>query len=114
MRKVIIGTVLCLLLLFIPSITVAIPLNQPADEEFPFREWTFLQGMITRPRRITINGYRCFQFNALFVHYRTHWFGNIRAGFFHRFEQLILPEFHYGLLGSHFVFARWNVGLAPY
>ncbi len=114
MRKVIIFALLCILLLFVPSITVGMTCNQSSEKQAPFWEWTFLQGMITRPKRVRINGYWCFEFNALFVHYRTHWFGNIRSGFFHRFERFILPVFHYGLLGSHFVFARWDVGLAPY
>jgi len=85
------------------------------SEETPLlRDWTILIGLITRHRQVYVNGFHYVEFHALILHYRTHWFGNIRSGFFHHFEKIILPSFHYGYLGGHFVAAKFNMGLAPY
>lgn len=111
MRKVVIFAVLCLLLFIVPSLTVGIKIKQESETESFFNEWTFMQGIITRLRRVKINGGRFVEFNIIFVHYRTHWYGNVRAGFFHRFERIIFPEFHYGLLTPHLILARFNMAL---
>jgi hypothetical protein len=111
MKKIIISTIFFLLLLLFPQITVGIPVYQKPEENLLFGEWTFLQGSITKPRRVQINGGTWLEFNCFFVHYKTHWYGNIRSGFFHHFEKITLPFFHVGWLGFHFVFARFNVAL---
>jgi hypothetical protein len=114
MKKLLLGVTFCIILLLLPSLTVG--MNQPKTSEGTTlaRDWTILVGLITRHRHVHINGGEYVEFNAIFLHYKTHWFGNIRSGFFHHFQKIILPSFHYGYLGSHVVIAKFNMGLAPY
>jgi len=114
MSKKIVFTVFFCLLLFMPPMTVAMTISQKSVAKTMMSDWTYLQGIITRPRHEEINGYDYVTFNAIFVHYTTHWFGNIRSGVFRHFEKIFLPAFHYGFLGRHLVFAKFNIGLVPY
>ncbi|HWR27101.1 MAG TPA: hypothetical protein VN377_01555 [Candidatus Thermoplasmatota archaeon] len=113
MRKVVIFTMLCLLLLIMVPMTVGVSIHRKSEGISAFPDWTFLQGIVTRHRHVHINGGEYVEFNAIFLHYRTHWFGNIRSGFFHHFEKIVLTAFHYGYLGSHFVLAKFSMGLIP-
>jgi len=114
MRKLLFYTLLCFVLLVIPPMTAAIHSHQTSKEKKILRDWTILIGLVTRHRHVHVNGGEYVEFNAIFLHYRIHWSGNIRAGFFHDFEKIFLPSFHYGYLGSHFVAARFTMGLPPY
>ena len=114
MRKMVIYSMFCLLLLIMVPMTIGVNIQRKSEGIPALFDWTLLQGLVTRHRHVHINGYEYVEFNAIFLHYRTHWFGNIRSGFFHHFERIVLPSFHYGYLGSHFVLAKFKVGLAPY
>jgi len=93
--------------------TVGVNIHQKPEGKPANSDWTYLQGIITRPRYVHVNGVDYVEFNVIFVHYTTHWYGNIRSGFFHHFERILLPEFHFGWLGLHLVFAKFNVALIP-
>jgi hypothetical protein len=114
MREIGICAMFFLFLLLLSPMTVGVNIHQKPEEKPLANDWTYLWGTITRPRHVNINGGDYVTFNAIFVHYRTHWFGNIRSGFFHHFETILLPELHFGFLGRHFVFAKFNMGLVPY
>jgi len=111
MRKIVICTMLCLLLIMLPPITVGLAIHQKSEGEPVVNEWTYLQGIITKPSYV--NGDRYVTFRAIFVHYSTHWYGNVRTGFFHHSDVILLPRFHFGYLGSHLVFAKFNMALFP-
>ncbi len=114
MKKTLLCIIFCFFLIILPPITLGMNApEKPTRTLWPL-DWTILIGLVTRHRHVHINGGEYVEFNALFVRYRTHWFGNIRAGFFHRFEKIVMPAFHYGLLGAHLIAAKFNMGLAPY
>jgi hypothetical protein len=114
MKKIILYFLFCFILLILPPITSGMYIPEQHQDTIWPHDWTILIGLITRPRHVHINGGEYVEFNALILHYRTHWFGNIRAGFFHHFEKIVMPNFHYGLLGAHLIAAKFNMGLAPY
>lgn len=114
MKKTLLYVPFCLFLFLLPPITAGMMTSEQSTGELWPKDWTILIGLVTRHRHVHINGGEYVEFNALFVHYRTHWFGNIRAGFFHRFEKIVMPAFHYGLLSAHLIAAKFNMGLAPY
>jgi hypothetical protein len=92
---------------------VGMDITQNSEEETGIGEWTILIGVITRPRAIEFNGGDGWEFNAFLVRYTTHFYGNIRSGFFHSLHQIYMPDFHYGWLGLHFVAAKFNMALFP-
>ncbi|HIH00410.1 MAG TPA: hypothetical protein HA258_07480 [Thermoplasmata archaeon] len=114
MRKPLIYIIFCFFLILLPPLTVGMNSTEKPEGTPWFRDWTILVGLVTRHRHVHINGGEYVEFNAIFLHYRTHWFGNIRSGFFHHFDKIVLPAFYYGFLGNHIAAAKFNMGLAPY
>ena len=113
MRNITICLLFCLLMVLLPLTNIGLGLEQKPEGVAPFKNWTILEGVVTRPKHVRINGFRYLEFNAFLVHYRTHTTGEIRAGLFHSFEKIVLPEFHYGYVGLHLVLAKWDVCLIP-
>ncbi len=109
----IIGLFVCIFLLFLPPTGSGISLHQQSEGAPPSDEWTILEGRITKPSHVQINGGDYVEFNCFFVHYSTRYQGNIRAGWFHDFDRIVLPEVHYGFLGNRWVFAQFFTSLIP-
>jgi len=99
----------CLLLIMVPPMTAGFDSHQISEEKPVVNEWTYLQGIITKPSYV--NGDQYVTFRVIFVHYKTHWYGNTRTGFLHRSDTILLPRFHFGYLGNHLVFAKFNMAL---
>jgi len=111
MKKTIIGLLVCVFLLLLSPMTLGVGIHQTSEVKVMVNEWTILIGIISRPHRDTVNGIKIVEFNAFLVHYRMHWYGNIRAGWFHHFDRILLPQLHYGYLGFHFICAKFFVSL---
>lgn|GEM_PF-1411451 len=112
MKKIVVHSVFFLFLLLLPQLTTGGAVCLEPEEKPLMNEWTILIGLITKPKLVNNNMYVTFR--ALFVHYKTHWYGNIRTGFLHGFDEVILlPRFHYGILANHFVCAKFNLALFP-
>ncbi len=109
MRKTLGYFLICLFLFILPQMTAGLDLHQMSEEKPAANEWTYLQGIITRPSYV--NGNQYVTFRAIFVHYTTHWYGNTRTGFLHHSDTILLPRFHLGYLGRHLVIAKFNMAL---
>ena len=109
MRKILFYLIFCVILFIVPPMTAGYDLHQISEKEPTANEWTYLQGIITRPKYV--NGGHYVTFRAIFVHYTTHWYGNTRTGFLHHSDTILLPRFHLGYLGIHLVYAKFNMAL---
>ncbi len=107
MKKILLVTLFGFLLLP-PSMTIGITTEYMTEKNSEGNEWTYLQGIITKPLLFD-NNYVLF--HAIMVHYTTHWYGNTRSGYLDTGDTIILPRFHYGYLGKHLVFAKFNEAL---
>jgi hypothetical protein len=113
MEKIIFSTLFCFFLLLLLPMTVGASIHQKSDGKPLFDEWTILAGRITGHRHVHINGVDYVEFNCFFVHYKTHYYGNVRSGWFHHFDRIDMPELHYGFLGNRWVFAKFFMSLIP-
>ena len=113
MKKTVLCTMVCLFLFLLPQMAVGMDSTQNSEGDTGIGEWTILIGVITRPRAIEFNGGKGWEFNCFLVRYTTHFYGNIRSGFFYGLHQIYMPDFHYGWLGFHFVAAKFNMALFP-
>ncbi|PNX46362.1 MAG: hypothetical protein BV459_06530 [Thermoplasmata archaeon M11B2D] len=112
MKKIVICGVFILFLLLSPRLACGGNVYLEPEEKPITNQWTILIGIITKPK--LVNGDLYVTFRALFVHYKTHWYGNTRTGFLHGIDEVILlPRFHYGILANHFVCAKFNLALFP-
>jgi len=110
MKKILLVTLFGFLLLA-PSMTPGRTIQQVTEKTSMATEWTYLQGIITKP---TLFDNNYVMFHAIIVHYMTHWDGNTRSGYLETGDTILLPRFHYGFLGKHLVFARFNEALYPF
>ncbi len=113
MKKVILFTLFCTFLFILPTIAVGAHISQKTMSRPLYTDWTILEGRVTGHRHVHINGGDYVEFNCFFVHYRTHYRGNIRAGWFHHFDRIVMPELHMGFLGNRWVFAKFFMSLIP-
>ncbi|MBN1280535.1 MAG: hypothetical protein JXA00_02690 [Candidatus Thermoplasmatota archaeon] len=99
------GIIGILALLLIPT-SLAVALPQEQEEQPTDLGWTFLRGFITKPS--LTNAGQDVQFRAILVHYRTHIFGVSQRGVLRGFQKIVLPNDYTGILGNHYVFARFD------
>jgi hypothetical protein len=111
--KKIIGclVIFMLILVTIPS-TIALETNKKTDTNTANIGWTFLRGIITKPR--FINGGNDVTFFAIYVHYRTHGIGINERGVYRGLQSITLSNDFIGMLKHHYVFAKFDGTMEHY
>lgn len=66
---------------------------------------TFVQGIITQPK--TENNGALMSFRCIFVHYNTIGLAQAQTGFLWGWQRLIMPGDFHGMIGNHFIAARF-------
>lgn len=66
---------------------------------------TFVQGIITQPK-IENNG-GLMSFRCIFVHYNTVGLSQAQTGFLWGWQRLVVPGNFHGIIGNHFIAARF-------
>lgn len=68
--------------------------------------WTFLRGIITKPRLTNLGNE--ITFRAIRIHYRTRGIGGDAQGVLRGLQKITLPNDFNGILNNHYVFAKFD------
>ena len=106
MKKMVI-IVGCMLLCAALPLTIGMKTDSdPEPDSSTDIGWTFVRGIITKPRLINMGNE--ITFRAISVHYRTHGIGGDEKGTLHALQKITLTNKFTGIMNDHFVFAKFD------
>jgi hypothetical protein len=101
--KKILGIFICMLVRTMIPVAAGATVDQTPQQNK--LGWTFVQGIITQP--VYENGGALMSFRCIFVHYSTKGIGAHESGILHMMQRLIVPGDFHGIIGNHFIIARF-------
>jgi hypothetical protein len=100
--KKILGIFICMLVMTMIPVAAGTNIETPQPSKLGT---TFVQGIITQPK-IENNG-ALMSFRCIFVHYNTIGVTQGQTGFLWGWQRLVLPGDFHGIIGNHFIAARF-------
>jgi hypothetical protein len=102
--KKILGIFICMLVMTMIPVAAGATTTTKNPEQSKIG-WTFVQGIITQPQ--FRNGGALMEFRCIFVHYTAVGIGQSQSGFMYMMQSMIVPGDFRGIIGNHFIIARF-------
>ena len=95
-----------MLVIALIPVAAGAPTKQTKDPQTSDIGVTYLRGIITKPD--LTNGGKYITFRCIWVHYSTRGIGEQQSGFLHMFQKLTVKTDFMGMVGNHYVLARFQ------